>query len=72
MLFISKMVLSLPCSAEVKDVRTGKSFLPVHGDSSGSCTECAVFCPRPSPEKDLDAVRSFGVTAKVGICLVLQ
>lgn len=72
MLFIIKMFLSLPCSAEVKQIRTGKFSLAVHGDSSGSCTGSAVFCPSPAPEKDSDAVRSFGGTARVGICLVLS
>lgn len=72
MLFIIKMLLSLPCNAEVEHVRTGRIFLLVHGDSSGSCTQSAFCCPNPVPEKDLDAVRSFGVAAKAGICLVLQ
>lgn len=70
--FIIKMFLSFPYSAEVKHARTGKFFLLVQGGSSGSCADCAVFCPSPAPEKDLEAVRSFGVTAKAGICLVLQ
>lgn len=70
MLFIIKMLLSLPCSAEVKHIRTGKFFLLGHGGSSGSCAETAAFCP--SPEKDLEAVRSFAVAAKAGICLVPQ
>jgi len=40
--------------------------------ADGSCTESTVSCPNPASEKDLDTVRSFGVNAKVGICLVLQ